>query len=202
MKVSWLHFVSFKTFYMLHFHQQKSEKFASWMFLFYLVLNSEFLYLGCQFDEDSHSGQARAELGQAKFSSIATAIASWNWSWQNQNMQMYMFAWTPISLVYLQINDFHNIFKCRAAWICTGDHNHWLHKGQKISNSILISWQGKNINISCVFDCEEEGPSFTAAIPGVYVPRGLCLADAPDLMGAKSPCPSKSSVCPDNCYPS
>ena len=134
---------------------------------------------------------------KAKLSSIATAIASWNWAWQNQNMQMYMFAWTPISLVYLQINDFHNIFKCRAAWICTGDHNHWLHKCQKISNSILISWQGKNINIICVFDCEEGGPSFTAAIPGVYVPLGLCLAEAPDLMGAMSPCPRKGSVCQD-----
>ena len=49
----------------------------------------------------------------------------------------------------------------------------------------------------CVFDCEEGGLSFTAAIPGVYVPLVLCLAEAPDLMGAMSPCPSKSSVCPD-----
>ena len=52
--------------------------------------------------------------------------------------------------------------------------------------------------IICVFDCEEGGPSFTAAIPWVYFPLGLCLAVAPDQMGAMLPCPSKSSVCPDH----
>ena len=48
-----------------------------------------------------------------------------------------------------------------------------------------------------VFDCEERGPSLTAVIPGLYNPLGLCLAESPDLMGAMSPCPSKSSVCPN-----
>ena len=42
------------------------------------------------------------------------------------------------------------------------------------------------------------GPSFTAAIPGVDFPLGLCLAEAPDLVGAMSPCPSKGSVCQDH----
>ena len=48
-----------------------------------------------------------------------------------------------------------------------------------------------------VFDVEEGGPSFTAAIPGVDFPPGLCLTEAPDLMGAMSPCPRKGSVCQD-----
>jgi hypothetical protein len=52
--------------------------------------------------------------------------------------------------------------------------------------------------IICVFDCEEGGPSFNAAIPGAYVPLGLCHAEAPDLMWAMLPGLSKSSVCPDN----
>ena len=55
----------------------------------------------------------------------------------------------------------------------------------------------KKKKIFVVFDCEEGGPSLTATIPGVCIRLGLCLGEAPDLMGAMSPCPSKNSLCPD-----
>ena len=52
-------------------------------------------------------------------------------------------------------------------------------------------------NIFDIFDVWQRGPSLPAAIPGFDFPLGLCLADAPDLMGAMKTCPRKGSLCHD-----
>ena len=62
----------------------------------------------------------------------------------------------------------------------------------------FIPLHSKETQSIFVFDVEEGGPSLNAAIPGVDFPLGLCLTEAPDLMGAMTPCPRKSSVCPDH----
>ena len=68
---------------------------------------------------------------------------------------------------------------------------------QTLCDSSLNSLVNESPYSIAVFEEEDRGPSITEANPGLDLPLGLCLADAPDLMGAMTICPHKGSVCHD-----